>query len=226
MLKKSIFYLFFFFGALNGFSQETSTPVKKTNKVYSASVSETIFSIGIVDAAPLNTSSVVRFTPFFNFGQQLHVDFSDKFGMYTGFGIRNVGIINDLNDSVRVKQRTYNVGIPVAVKFGNMNSWQGALGFEAEFAVAYKQKVYVNGEKRKSSSWFDDRTNIFLPSVFAELKGEKGNYIRFKYYLTDYLTSNQQINVPGVVYRPTQSQLFYISLGYVIKNRDFKTSKQ
>lgn len=72
--------------------------------------------------------------------------------MYTGFGIRYVGMINDLNDSVRVKQRTYNVGIPVAVKFGNMNSWQGALGFEAEFAVAYKQKVYVNGEKRKSSS--------------------------------------------------------------------------
>jgi hypothetical protein len=107
-----------------------------------------------------------------------------------------------------------------------MNGWQGALGFEAELAFAYKQKVYVNGGKSKSSSWFDDRTNIFLPSVFAELKGKEGNYIRFKYYLVDYLSANQQINVTGVEYLPTQSQLFYISLGYVIKNRDFKTSKQ
>jgi hypothetical protein len=226
MSKKSIFLLFFLFGALKGLSQETSSPAKKTSKIYFASVTETIFSLGILDAAPLNTSSVVRFTPFFNFGQQLHIDYSDKLGMYTGFGIRNVGMINDLNDSVRVKQRTYNVGIPVAVKFGDMNGWQGALGFEAELAFAYKQKVYVNGGKSKSSSWFDDRTNIFLPSVFAELKGKEGNYIRFKYYLVDYLSANQQINVTGVEYLPTQSQLFYISLGYVIKNRDFKTSKQ
>jgi hypothetical protein len=221
-MKKPLVILFLFLGALSSYSQEVASPVKKTNTVYSASVSETIFSFGIVDAAPLNTGTIVRFTPFFNFGQQLHVDFNEKLGMYFGLGIRNVGMINDLNDSVRVKQRTYNVGIPIALKFGDMNGWQGALGVEAEFAIAYKQKVFVNGEKRKSGSWFDDRTNIFLPSVFAELKGKQGNYVRFKYYLTDYLTANQQINVPGVEYRPTQSQLFYISFGYVIKNRDFK----
>lgn len=189
-------------------------------KAYTASTGETILSFGILEAEPLQTGTVARFTPFFNFGQQVHYDFSDKFGVYTGLNLRNVGMINDLNDSVRVKQRTYNVGIPIAFKVGNMEGYQFAAGFEAEFAVAYKQKVYVNGEKRKSSAWFDDRTNTFLPSVFAEFKNKEGNFIRFKYYLSDYLqTDNQQINVPGVEYRPTSSQMFYVSIGYVIKNR-------
>ncbi|WP_139316519.1 hypothetical protein [Algoriphagus marinus] len=225
MMKYSILLIFFLSGVTKGFSQDSMAPSASKKHVYTASASETIFSFGIVDAAPLNTSTIPRFTPFFNFGQQLHMDFSENFGIYTGIGIRNVGMINDLNDSVRVKQRTYNVGIPVAVKFGDMDGWQAALGFEAEFAVAYKQKVYVNGEKRKSSGWFDDRNNLFQPSVFAELKGKEGNYIRFKYYLSDFLTSDQQINVPGVDYTPTQSQLFYVSIGYVIKNRDIKTMK-
>jgi len=225
MLKKATFLIFLLAISLTTFGQEIITLSQSKNKVYSASVSETILSFGIVEAAPLNTGTIARFTPFFNFGQQLHIDFSDHLGMYFGLGLRNVGMITNLNDSVRVKQRTYNVGIPLALKFGNMESWQGAIGAEAEFAIAYKQKVFVNGEKRKSGSWFDDRTNIFLPSVFAEFKGKDGNFIRFKYYLTDYLTSNQKINVPGVEYRPTQSQLFYISMGYVIKNKDFKSMK-
>ncbi|WP_438967316.1 hypothetical protein [Flavobacterium sp.] len=192
------------------------------SKVYTVSTGETILSFGILEAEPLETNTVARFTPFFNFGQQLHYDFSDKSGIYTGLNLRNVGMINDLNDSVRIKQRTYNLGIPIAFKMGDMEGLQFAAGFEAEFAIAYKQKVYVNGEKRKSSAWFDDRTNIFLPSVFAEFKNKEGNFIRFKYYLSDYLqTDNQQINVPGVDFRPTSSQMFYVSIGYAIKNRDF-----
>ena len=225
MVKKAILLICLISGSFSGYTQELLTPVEKDSKIYSASVSETILSFGIVDAAPLNTRTIGRFTPFFNFGQQFHLDFSNQVGMYVGLGIRNVGMITELNDSVRVKQRAYTLGIPLALKFGNMEGWQGAIGAEAEFAFAYKQKVIVNGEKRKSGAWFDDRTNSFLPSVFAELKGKDGNYIRFKYYLSDFLTSNQQINVPGVAYTPTQSQLFYISMGYVIKNRDVNKFK-
>jgi len=195
---------------------------KSIRKAYTVSTGETILSFGILKAKPLETSTVARFTPFFNFGQQIHFDFSDKFGIYTGLNLRNVGLINDLNDSIRIKQRTYNLGIPIAFKVGDMERFNLAAGFEAEFAIAYKQKVYVNGEKRKSNSWFDDRTNIFLPSVFVEFKNKEGNFIRFKYYVSDYLkTNNQKINVPGVEYRPTSSQLFYVSVGYAIRNRDF-----
>ena len=78
-----------------------------------------------------------------------------------------------------------------------------AIGAEAEFAIAYKQKVYENDEKSKSSEWFSDKTNIFLPSTFAEIRSKQGGYIRFKYYLTDFLQeNNQKTNVPNLSYKP------------------------
>ncbi|MFC3879055.1 hypothetical protein ACFOSV_02655 [Algoriphagus namhaensis] len=221
-MKKLLLSFFCLVLAQAAFAQE-STAQGSTN-IYTMSTGETILSFGIVDAEPLNTGTVARFTPFFNFGQQLHFDFSPSFGIYTGLNVRNVGMITDLNDSVRVKQRTYNLGLPIAFKIGDVEGWRFSAGFEAEIAFAYKQKVYVNGEKRKSSSWFDDRVEIFQPSVFAEIVGKDGNFIRFKYYLNDFLTANQQINVPGVEYNPTRSSMFYVSIGYAIKNKNIKSS--
>ena len=221
-MKKLLLSFFCLVLAQASFAQESS-PQGSTN-IYTMSTGETILSFGIVDAEPLNTGTVARFTPFFNFGQQLHFDFSPNFGIYTGLNVRNVGMITDLNDSVRVKQRTYNLGLPIAFKIGDVEGWRFSAGFEAEIAFAYKQKVYVNGEKRKSSAWFDDRVEIFQPSVFAEIVGKDGNFIRFKYYLNDFLTTNQQINVPGVEYNPTRSSMFYVSIGYAIKNKNIKSS--
>lgn len=186
---------------------------------YSVSASETILSFGSVKNNGNDLSNVVRFSPVINFGYHLHRDFSEKAGFYTGFSVRNVGMINDVNDSIRVKQRVYTVGIPIALKFGDMKGNLAAIGFENEFALNYKQKVYLNDAKSKSNIWFSDRTKIYLPSVFIEVKGKQGNYIRFKYYLTDFLEqNNQKLNIPGVAYAPTQSTLFYISTGLMLKN--------
>lgn len=192
---------------------------KSAKNWYSVSASETILSFGSVENNGSDLSNVVRFSPVINFGYHLHRNFSEKAGFYTGFSVRNVGMINDVNDSIRVKQRVYTLGIPVALKFGDMKGNQGAIGFENEFALNYKQKVYLNDAKSKSNIWFSDRTKIYLPSVFVEFKGKQGNYVRFKYYLTDFLEpNNQKLNIPGVVYAPTQSTLFYVSTGLMLKN--------
>ena len=183
------------------------------------STSETVLSFGSVENNGKDLSNVVRFTPAVNFGVQFHKDFSGKAGFYTGLSLRNLGMINDVNDSVRVKQRVYTLGIPIALKFGDMNGNLGAIGFENEFALNYKQKVFVNDEKSKSNIWFSDRTPIYLPSVFAEFKNKSGNYIRFKYYLTDFLESdNQKLNVARVTYSPTRSTMFYVSTGLMLRN--------
>lgn len=215
MKKLLLVALFLGFG-LSLFAQE------KTNKNwYGVGASETILSFGSVENNGEDLSNVVRFSPFINFSSLFHKDFSEKSGFYTGLSIRNVGMINDVNDSVRVKQRVYTLGIPIAIKFGDMNGNLGAIGFENEFALNYKQKVYVNEAKSKSNIWFSDRTKIYLPSVFVEFKGKMGNYIRFKYYLTDFLeTDNQKLNVAGVDYSPTRSTLFYVSTGLMLKNFD------
>jgi hypothetical protein len=189
-------------------------------KAYTMSAGETIFSWGNIDAPPLNTTNKLRFTIFLHLGQQLHVDFSDKAGFYTGLALRNVGTITDLNDTVKIKQRVYTLGIPVAFKFGNMNGTHVALGAEGELAINYKQKVFENGEKSKMNEWFSDKTNTFLPSLFGELRLKDGFYLKYKYYLTDFLQAGKQkTNVPNLNYNPVSSHMMYVSLGFAIRNR-------
>lgn len=125
-MKKLLLLTCFGFFGLHAMAQEAGT---KTKEMYTVSATETILSWGNVEATGLETANIARFTPFINFGTQLHLDFSEKSGFYTGLTVRNVGIITDLNDSVRVKQRVYTLGIPVAFKAGDMagNLWKSVV---------------------------------------------------------------------------------------------------
>ena len=203
---------------INSNAQE-STPSKP---YYFSSCSELIFSFGNVESKPLEPSNIVRFSCFLHLAEQFHYNFNQSLGFYTGLSLRNVGLINDLNDTIKVKQRVYTLGLPLALKFGNMEKeTYGTVGVEGELALNYKQKVFVNDEKTKSNIWFSNRTNLFLPSVFAEVKFKNGFYLKFKYYLTDFLTEDKQkINVSGVEYNPTESQMMYVGLGFVIRDKN------
>ncbi|MBL0343173.1 MAG: hypothetical protein IPP71_21275 [Bacteroidetes bacterium] len=124
-------------------------------KPYWKSASELIFSLGNVEALGagnqnMDVSAVLRFSAFFHFQEQLHFDFGNNFGMYTGIGIRNVGFINKLNDSITLKQRVYSLGIPIAFKLGNLpGGFYVAAGAEGELFFHYKQKVFYDDEKFK-----------------------------------------------------------------------------
>ena len=210
-------------------AQNASTP-GSVKTAYFASASEIIFSWGQVTAAAvpgqtqIDPKAILRFSPVFNIQEQFHYNFAESVGLYTGLSLRNVGFINQLNDTIKMKQRVYTLGVPLALKLGQVNNGNYlTLGAEAEFAFAYKQKVFVNDEKNKTVQWFSDRTNIFLPSVFVELKSQSGVYIKFKYYLTDFLNENKQkTNVAGVDFVPTQSTLMYFSIGLVIPDSKMK----
>ena len=216
----------------NAFAQEATSTTN--NGTYWKSASEFIFSLGSVDAMgpdalnplvlkPIDVTPVLRFTGFFHLQQQLHYDFNKNIGLFTGLGIRNVGMINKLNDSIKVKQRVYSLGVPVAIKFGDLpDGFYVAVGGEAELFFHYKQKVFYDDEKFKKSEWFSDKVNLFNPSVFLDITSSKGGYIRFKYYLTDFLVSDKQdIKTYGnsYTYIPEKSTLFYVSIGTTIKTR-------
>lgn len=206
-------------------AQDASSSKPKKD-MYFESASETILSWGNVEAPTLDPKNVIRFSPFINLGVQFHIDFNAHTGIYTGLSLRNIGIITKLNDSVKVKQRVYTIGIPLGFKFGNMAGTFFVIGAEAEFAVNYKQKVYVNDAKSKTNTWFSDRTNIFLPSAFAEIRFKEGEYLKFGYYLSDFLQSgNQHINVPNLEYVPTKSQMSYISFGYAFRHFKDKSAQ-
>lgn len=212
---------------------------------YSKSAAEYIFSWGNVDDpqssvnglnASIDADPVVRFSAFFNSQQQFHFDFSNSFGLYTGIGVRNIGFINTFNDSnattpgsdgfrisdVKVKQRQYALGIPLALKLGSMSkNFYVAVGAELELFFNYKQKVFYNDSKQKYSEWFSSRSNLLNPSFFAEVNFPKGQFIRFRYYLNDFLKENSKgIDVSSagskLLYDSSPSELMYISIGTAI----------
>src|SRR3954469_7046220 len=174
---------------LRSYTNDTS----RIGNWYTMSASELIFSGGEVKSGGKTLDNVIRFSAFLHFQQQFHYNFNNTFGLYTGFGLRNVGFINRINISdslgdVTVKQRSYSLGVPLALKIGNMKKGVFlALGAEAELMFAYKQKILYNDQKYKYDKWFSDKVNIINPSVFADIRFKQGSYIRVKYYLLDFL---------------------------------------
>lgn len=224
--------------ALQAQVPEATSSYKKT---YLATVSESILSLGVIDnytvnsinelpfmpPEPQSTQPLPRFSAFLHIGEQIHVNFSNTFGFYTGFGLRNMGMINRLNDTVRVKQRVYSFGVPLAFKVGDMGKKKYAtFGAELEFFFNYKQKTFLGegrGDKvEKFNEWASDRTDLLNPSVFAEFCFGKGSYLKIRYYLNDFLRpGNQTFKIDGNVYHwtPNQSQLFALSYGRVITKK-------
>lgn len=193
-----------------------------TGKYYLASAGETIFSLGIVESKSSDLSPVVRFSPVFNIQEQMHFDFNDHFGIYTGIGVRNVGLISHVTDlsgnTEKIKERSYSLGVPLAFKFGDLKSGSNlALGVEAELMFAYKRKIIQGDHKNRYTAWLSDNVNNFNPSFYAELKFQKGQYIRVKYYLRDFLNYRGITLINGETvpdYGP-KSPLFYVAIGTV-----------
>ncbi len=204
---------------------------------YLASAGESIFSVGTVDAGDADIRPVLRWSPVFNFQEQLHFDFSHSFGIYTGLGIRNVGLISKvdylftddvggtLQKTVTIKERSYALGLPLLFKLGDMKEGvYFAAGAEAELMFAYKRKIIDENTKNKTSRWFDDNVNIFNPSVMAEVHFPNGQYLRFKYYLLDFLDYKGIKLIDGMELPEygDSSPLFYIAFGTIHLNKKAK----
>jgi hypothetical protein len=219
-----------------GQTMEKPAPIKRS---YFATVSEGILSVGNLgrvdfysdlSKVPENSFSgnepnpIIRYSAFFHFGEQFHVNFGKSFGLYTGIGVRNIGMINRLNDSIKVKQRVYALGVPVGIKLGDMQKRVYlALGAELELFFNYKQKTFLGsgrGDKvEKFNEWFSDRTPLLNPSLFLEFKFKKGTYLKLRYYPLNFLVADKQnftVNQIKTGFRPETSQLFALSFGRVI----------
>jgi hypothetical protein len=183
------------------------------------------------------TKTDMRFTCFFHIGQYWHMDFGKNVGMFSGLGIRNIGLISDeklplYTDALqtidyKICRRVYTLGIPIAIKLGALqDNFYFYGGGECEMAFAYKQKYWSNTQSRsgsitKTTQWFGNQTQLFLPSAFAGIQMPHGINIRFRYYLTDFLNHDYKTGnneVQGANYdisdlsRYAKSEVYYISL--------------
>ena len=192
---------------------------------YLTSGGEIIFSFANIDNNDINPENIIRFSPVFNLQVYGNFDFNKNFGLFVGGSIRNVGFINgntDLDNSgIKKKYRTYNFGIPIGFKVGNVKKFFFFGGYEIEFPFHYKEKTFVDGTKQdnKISTWFTNRVPTFYNSVFAGIQFPYGVNLKFKYYFTNFFNEGYTQKVDGVDVMPYQgykANVFYFSLSFAL----------
>lgn len=190
-----------------------------SQNIYRTSGGEIIFSRTLSNHPVLDTQSKIRVSAFLHYNVNYHFDFSSNLGAYTGLSVSNIGFIYK-NQDTTYKKRAYAVGIPVALKLGNLdNNKYLFAGGELEIPFHFKQKRITGKEKNKYSSFFDERVNTFIPSVFAGIQFSEGWCLKLRLHLKDYLNKDFQGNDFGkaVSYRNIESQLFLISVSYNLR---------
>ncbi len=198
-------------------------------KKYYRTSGEYIFSFSNVSKNNVTIDSKMRFSFFFHLGEYFNYDFNNKIGLYSGLGIRNIGIITNEED-ILIKRRSYSAGIPIAFKFGtfNKNSFIYA-GSEYEYLFHYKEKSYTDEGKITHKKWGSNITNTFLPSVFAGIQFKRGINFKFKYYLDNFLNSQYTEKENNIVIKPfknLKTQIFYISITFNLNKYKFDNLKK
>lgn len=223
--------LLFFAFCGKGFSQTSSDPNLEYNSgmFYYSNEAEIIFSFADISSGTGQSfDQNMRWTPFFNFAGHLNYDFNKNFGVNLGIAVRNVGFIakfdedpNDPDRIDRIKYRTYNAGIPIGFKVGDLNQEKPFFffaGYELELPFHYKQKEFSGSDKEnKTTSWFTDRNPDLMHALFAGIQFRSGTAIKFKYYLTEFFDPNYTTLVNEMPVKPFETfnaNVFYFSVEF------------
>jgi hypothetical protein len=193
------------------------------SKFYNSYGAEMLISGAQIEDHGSEANSVLRFAPVINIQSNLNTDINEHFGFYAGLTLRNVGYAYDqYNDPAsenidKKKFRSYNIGIPIGLKFGNLSKFYVFAGYEFELPFAYKEKTYRDEVKiNKSITWFSDRQQRIQHGFMIGAQFATGANITFKYYLSEF---HNQDYVDADGYKPygqLKSNIFYLSVGYML----------
>jgi len=216
-MKKQLFLLIICcLSSILGFSQ---------SKPYFTSGGEMIFSFAAIQDNGSSENSTLRWAPVFNTQSMLNTDLSKHFGIFTGLALRNVGFIYDhyktpsspaSDESVqtfRKKFRTYNIGIPIGFKFGNLENLFFYGGYEVEFPFLYKEKTFDGNDKTgKITEWFSNRTGKIQHGFLVGIQFPQGFNLKFKYYMSEFLNQDY-VDGSGIKpYAGLSAHVFYFSI--------------
>lgn len=207
--KKKISYHFHFYSA----------PPKPGRGYVTTGGNGALLSFANMENKGEHVRNIPRFTLFFNIGQNYNYDFSRSFGVFSGLNIKNIGLISKPNDSVKLKQRVYTLGVPLGFKIGDLrNGFFFFAGGEYDLAFNYKEKYFLRGDKKsKFNEWFSDRTDLLMPSVFAGVRFNPGFGVKVQYYLNNFFNKDYTETINGVKeqpYKDTKANLMFVTLSY------------
>ena len=212
-------------------------------RIYHTNGGEVIFSGADVNFNGTDVNTNIRFTLFFHAQHHLNLDLTNNIGLFTGIGIRNVGLITDdlyqnvgfididnthpdYNKSTKVKRRSYSLGFPIALKLGSFDKhFFFFAGGEYEWMFHYKQKLFIDDNKTKFKEWTSDRVNPWVPSLFAGVQFPQGFRLKFKYYMDDFLnTSFTGVDFgQDVDYSQFESTgIWYVSVAFFINKKQIQ----
>lgn len=172
---------------------------------------------GVSDQS-INTLGIIRFTYVVNAGVTFNFNFSPHFGFFTGLDIKNVGYIEQEN-GYTLKRRTYNVGVPVGFKIGNMARNKGRifLGGGIDAPINYNEKYFHDRDnKKRINEWFSDRTPSLMPYVFLGASFNHGVSAKLQYYPNNFLNQNFKDNAGNMPNAGTVVNLLLFSVGFNI----------
>lgn len=214
-MKNLFLFVFILFSvATIGYSQ---------SKFYNTYGAEMLFSFANIEDHGQEANSIVRWAPVLNIQSNLNTDISENFGLYTGITLRNVGYTYDnyldpeTQNIYKKKFRSYNLGIPLGFKIGNLSEFYVFAGYEIELPFAYKEKTYRDGAKiNKTITWFSDRQQGFQHGFMVGAQMKTGANITFKYYLSEF-HNQDYVDADGFKpYDELKSNIFYLSLGFMM----------
>lgn len=221
---KTFIFALAFAASFSAFAQDSDDYSEKKNNskvYYTKGGNASLLSFAQVTRNGEEVSSIPRFTMFVNIGTNANVDLGNNFGLFAGLNLTNIGMITEetivgtvKTDVFKYKQRVYALGVPVGIKIGDLRKFYVYGGAEAAYAINFKQKTFINGEKvDKFNEWFSNRSNPFMPALFAGFQTKQGFGLKVQYYLTDFL--NPDFSENGVKpYANTESKIFFVTLGY------------
>jgi len=228
-MKKSILILIFSLFLYSAHSQV---------ETYFSSGWEMIFSFATVEYTIVDDEgtrvydkgNIMRWAPVLNLQGMYNVNLGKAFGLFTGLAVRNVGFIYDIPEtSYKFKYRTYNLGLPIGLKIGNMKGFFLYGGYEIEYAFNYKEKRFENNSGKVTTvHWFTDRVTQFPQSFLVGINFPYGFNLKFKYYINnfhnqDFIDGYTADGEPIKPYEDLKSNVFYISLNFGLFN-PFKKS--
>jgi hypothetical protein len=193
-------------------------------KVYTTTSGELIFSFADINYKGGETGSIMRFSPVVNIQNWVNIDKSDNFGLFSGLSVRNVGFIYEPPDQpgIKKKYRTYNLGIPIGIKVGNLSDKFLFAGYELEIPVNFKEKTFENEDKTKNSVWFSDQVTTFNHSLMVGAQLPYGATFKFKYYMSNFFNKDYTMSDGTKPYEGSDYNIFYFSLSFgLLKNADF-----
>jgi hypothetical protein len=220
MKKLTFLIAFCILTGVSGFAQ---------SKTYVTTGGEMIFSFADITDNGQSAESTLRWAPVVNIQSMLNADISSNVGLFTGIAVRNVGYIYDnytdpATDAVYKKKfRSYNLGIPVGIKIGNLDKMFIYGGYEVEFPFLYKEKTFDGGDKiDKITGWFSKREEPIQHGFLVGIQFPYGMNVKFKYYLSEFHNQDYIDGAGNKPYAGLNSQVFYFSLSYLMfRNLDF-----